>query len=77
MIEGASNDLFAQDGVSESQQRVPSRGAELTISATSACVGFCPNARRRSPNNSLGTDPVPRLSKSAKASLYSTIKCKI
>lgn len=41
------------------------------MSATSACVGFWPSARRISPRVSLGTAPVPFLSKSAKASLYS------
>ena len=49
----------------------PSRGAPDTISATSAWVGFCPNARRRSPRTSRGTAPVPFLSNRANASLYS------
>ena len=44
-------------------------------SATSACVGFCPSARRRSPSESRATVPVPFLSKSAKASLYSASAC--
>lgn len=51
--------------------RSPSLGADATISATSACVGFCPSARSRSPSTSLGTAPVPRLSNKANASLYS------
>lgn len=50
----------------------PSLGADAIISATSACVGFCPRARRRSPSVSRGTAPVPLLSKRANASLYST-----
>jgi len=45
----------------------------VTISATSAWVGFWPRARSRSPRTSRGTEPVPRLSKSAKASLYSAL----
>ena len=49
----------------------PSRGAAATMSATSACVGFCPSARSRSPSTSRGTAPVPFLSNSANASLYS------
>ena len=41
------------------------------MSATSACVGFCPSARSRSPRTSRGTAPVPFLSNNAIASLYS------
>jgi hypothetical protein len=43
----------------------------LSRSLTSACVGFWPNDRSSSPSDSRGTCPVPRLSKRAKASLYS------
>ncbi len=59
------------DGSKQNTAHTPSRGAPATISATSACVGFCPNARRRSPSTSRGTAPVPFLSNSANASLYS------
>lgn len=47
------------------------------MSDTSACVGFCPRARSRSPIVSLGTAPVPFLSKSANASLYSKGKLEV
>lgn len=43
------------------------------MSATSACVGFWPSALSRSPRTSRCTLPVPFLSKSAKASLYSAL----
>lgn len=52
----------------------PSLGALAIVSATSACVGFCPRARSKSPNVSRGTVPVPFLSNSANASLYSVHK---
>ncbi len=52
---------------------IPSRGAAATSSATSACVGFCPRARNKSPSISRGTAPVPFLSKRANASLYSAL----
>lgn len=45
----------------------------LSSWATSAWVGFWPRERRSSPSDSRGTWPVPRLSKSAKASLYSAV----
>ena len=55
-------------------EHAPSRGAPATMSATSACVGFWPSARRRSPSTSRGTAPVPFLSNSANASLYSAVR---
>ena len=48
-----------------------SLGADMTISATSTCVGFCFSALKKSPNVSWGTPPVPFLLKSMNASLYS------
>ena len=63
-----------RDGDTYRLQNVPSLGAPAMISATSACVGFCPNARSKSPNTSLGTAPVPFLSNSANASLYSAAR---
>lgn len=55
-------------------RHAPSLGALAIISATSACVGFCPSARSRSPRTSRGTAPVPFLSNSANASLYSATR---
>lgn len=63
----------SEDGQSGWERSAPSRGAEFTRSLTSAWVGFWPTARRRSPRVSRGTAPVPRLSKSANASLYSAL----
>src|SRR5277367_2530501 len=55
----------------------PERGGEIqsaptdpSRSETSARVGFCPQALRRSPRLVLGTRPFPLLSNKAKASRY-------
>lgn len=51
------------------QQDAPSAPTLCLSWATSACVGFWPRARRRSPSWSALMRPVPRLSKREKASL--------
>jgi hypothetical protein len=49
---------------------IQSEPTESSRSATSARVGFWPQALRRSPRLALGTRPFPLLSNNAKASRY-------
>jgi hypothetical protein len=59
----------------------PERGGEIqsaptdpSRSETSARVGFCPQALKRSPRLALGTRPLPLLSNKAKASRYWSVE---
>jgi|SRR5271170_789955 len=47
---------------------------EPSRSETSARVGFCPQALKRSPRLALGTRPLPLLSNKAKASRYWSVE---
>jgi len=78
-IQGCAAQLHAERArdMTDCQERggkIQSAPTDPSRSETSARVGFCPQALKRSPRLALGTRPLPLLSNKAKASRYWSVE---